>query len=426
MFWRIEAENAVGAFRVIVVMRLDGPIDPHVLTLALARLQARHPKLRAIIIRRHDGRHHYQFDRPAPPIPLDVVDYDDGNSPWREEARRLVQVRFPAEGPLAAVAVLRRQHRPYSEVILVAHHAIADGQSGIILMHDLLTEYASLEADRGAPMRPQLRPVSARRAPPAGWSKRAWLIRRFLRINREERRQRQPSLPEAENVTPQSQWVHWVFAPDETRALIRRSREERTSLGGALVAAVCSGVMDSLSLSDAVFKYQFPFDVRSALEFSDGRVTGEDVGSFASIMNAFLEVPRPATFWDLARRAHDQIQTFVDHAGPTFYYNLARAAEHPLLARAVTRLPSVRNTRVTLYATNYGIANLAKAYGKLTPRACTVMFPNDIFGASLVIVTLVVGAELNVGFAANRLEPVFWERLQVAVQRRLEAAALPE
>src|SRR5215831_6959620 len=180
MFWRIEAENAVGAFRVIVVMRLDGSIDAHVVTLALARLQARHPKLRAIIIRRNDGRHQYQFDRAAPAIPLDVVDYDDGNSPWREEARRLVQIRFPAEGPLAAVAVLRRQHQAYSEVILVAHHAIADGQSGIILMHDLLTEYASLEADRGAPPRPQLRPVSARRATPAGWSKRAWLIRRFL------------------------------------------------------------------------------------------------------------------------------------------------------------------------------------------------------------------------------------------------------
>jgi hypothetical protein len=264
--------------------------------------------------------------------------------------------------------------------------------------------------------------VTAIRATPAGWSKRAWLLRRFLRINREERRQRQPNLPEAEHVAPQSQWVLWVLTPDETRALVRRSRNEDTSLGGALVAAVCSGLLDCLSLSDAVFKYQFPFDVRGALKLSDGVVTGEDIGSFASIMNAFLEVPGRSTFWDLARRAHEQIQAFVDHGGPAFYYNLARTAEHPLIARAVPQLPSMRNTRVTLYATNYGVANLAKTYGKLTPRSCTVTFPNSVVGPSLVIVTLVVGAELNVGFAANRLEPVLWERLQIAVRSHLQAA----
>jgi hypothetical protein len=181
--------------------------------------------------------------------------------------------------------------------------------------------------------------------------------------------------------------------------------------------------LDCLSLSDAVFKYQFPFDIRNALEVSGGIVTGEDVGSFASIMNAFLEVPQRATFWDVARRAHEQIQTFVDHGGPAFYYNLARTAEHPLIARAVPRLPSMRSTRTTLYATNYGVANLAETYGKLTPRACTVTFPNSIAGPSLVIVALAVGAELNVGFAANRLEPAFWERLQFAVRRHLQAAA---
>ena len=95
---------------------------------------------------------HYQFDQQPPPIPLEISDYTEEKLPWREETRRLLEGGFAA-GSLAAVTVLRCPSRCCFDLLLVVHHAIADGLSAIVLVHDLLTEYARIEsgADPAAP-----------------------------------------------------------------------------------------------------------------------------------------------------------------------------------------------------------------------------------------------------------------------------------
>ena len=155
-----------------------------------------------------DGRLRYKFEQVAPPIPFEIKDYDEEEPPWREETRRLLQLGFPAAGPLAAVTVLRSQSRGCSELLLTAHHAIADGLSVIMLVDDLLTEYAKAEAHFEGLPRPALPFVTAPRAKPSGgWLGRLRLLRRFMRLQRQERRAHQTSLPEARGIPPQSQWV---------------------------------------------------------------------------------------------------------------------------------------------------------------------------------------------------------------------------
>jgi hypothetical protein len=159
------------------------------------------------------------------------------------------------------------------------------------------------------------------------------------------------------------------------------------------------------------------------LEGNLGPVTAQDLGSFASIMNAFVKVQRAPQFWDVARGVHQDIQEFVAHGGPSFYYNLARTAIRQPFSRAISMLPGSHNRRPTVLATTYGVANMRNVYGTLRTRGCILTFPNDLLGPSLVMEALVLGQTLNIGFSAVGLLPQFWEQLHLAVREHLDRAA---
>jgi hypothetical protein len=419
-FWRAE-ENLAGAYRVVIVFRLEGRIETSLLGEALRRLQHRHPKLRAMVLEDGNGSLSYHFEPPAQPIPFEIKDFDDGELPWSEETRHLLERGFPAGGPLAALTVLRSQPCARSDLLLLLHHAIADGLSAISLVHDLLTEYARGEARVLSPVLPSLPPVTVVRAKePRGWLSRLWLLRRFMRLQRQDRRSLQTPVPQNAGVPPQSQWVHWVFSREDTLELVKRCRRKQTSLGGALIAAVCLGLTDCLRVPGGLFKCQFPLNVRDALQGPTGPVTGRDLGCFISVMNEFYEVSKNSSFWDVARHAHLTLQGFVKHGGPAFGYNMAAIATTRPFRRAATRLLNSKH-RVTLLANNYGVLDISDAYGSLRPRECTLTFKNFANGPSLVAQGMIMGQQLNVGFVGDCIEEALWERLQATVRGYLSS-----
>jgi Condensation domain len=421
LFWSVG--ERFGGARIVLILRLDGCIEADYLAPALTRLQRRHPKLRAAIVRGRDGRNRYHFDPPPPPIPFEIADYDTEETPWREETRRLLKVGFPAAGPLAGVTILRSRAHARSELLLSVHHAIADGRSALMLVDDLLTEYANAEANLDSPPRPVLPAVTADHAVASGgWRSRLWMLRRMVRLQREDRRSRLTVLPESPDIPPQSQWVHWVYSREDTLRLVRRCRKEGTSFGGAQLAAACCGLMECLTVPTGMFKCQFPFDLREELQGSPGRVTAQDLGCFLSTMNEYYEVPQRSAFWDLARRAHHDLQGFVQQGGPSLYFNLAQTGSNRLLARATPRAIQSNARRITLLATNYGVVNVRDTYGSLRPRECTLTFKNDVIGPSLVMEALVMGQRLNIGLCAESLEPAFWDKLQTAIRKHFDDA----
>ncbi len=421
MFWRLE-EGSRGIFRVILLFRVTGCVEAKLLLIALREVQRHHPKLRAVVAEDEHGRLQYEVSDASPPIAFEIRDYDEEESPWREETRRLLELEFPVRGPFAAVTVFRNRSQSQSDLILAVHHAIADGLSAIMLIDDLLTEYANAEQNLQLPPRPVLPAFTAANAKTSRrWRDRGWLFRRFLRIQREEKRSRPTPLPESAGITPQSQWVHWIFSRADTSRFVRRCRIEKTSVNGAMVAAVCCGLMDCLPVEEALFKCQFPLNLREALVGAEGPVTDRDLGCFVSVMNELFEVRKNLDFWHFARSVQGKVQAFVQHEGPSFYYNLMSLLERRLFVSGLRRLPG-SNTRVTLLATSYGLLNVRDTYGSLRPRGCTLMFKNDAVGPWLVMEGLVMGQQLNIGFGGDGLEPSFWERLQLAVRKHLDIA----
>lgn len=412
-FWR-------GSIRAALVMRLEGIVESRLLAEALRRLQRRHPKLRARVVQDDDGRERYHFDEGAAPIPLEISDYQDGDLRWREAMRRLVSVPSPPLGPVAAVSVLRCQPEGYCLLLLAVHHGVADGGSLLLLVGDLLSAYATLEERFDSPPPDILPAVSPTRVNAStGWRNRLRLARRFLALQRQERRSPLTVLPPGRDVPELSQWVHWVFTPQETLGITSRCRQERVSFSAFIVAAVWCGLMDCLDVPEGLFKWHCPIDVRRFLE----NPAAGALGSLSTLMRGVYRVPKQAALWDVARRAHQDLSSFIEWGGPAFGYNATGVATRSWFLRAEPVLLPSNDKRPTLLGTNYGVVNVREAYGSLRPTACTLIFTADRFtGPRLIMEALVLSRQLNIGFAADAVEPAFWTRLQEAVRHHLNTA----
>ncbi len=135
-------------FASVFSMQLLGRLEEGRLLQALSRLQAKHPLLRCVIEdgADSDGPRFVLQDRPAP-IPLRIVErkHDDD---WQTEVRREWVAPFDAgRDPLVRLVWLRASE--VSELILVGHHCICDGQSGMTLLRECLSAYDEPEKDLG-------------------------------------------------------------------------------------------------------------------------------------------------------------------------------------------------------------------------------------------------------------------------------------
>src|SRR5258708_8695648 len=135
-------------FTSVFSIQLLGRLEEGRLRQALARLQAKHPLLRCVIEDGADseGPRFVLQDRPAP-IPLRIVErkHDDH---WQTEVRREWVAPFDASrDPLVRLVWLRA--REVNELILVRHHCLCDGQSGLTLLRECLSAYDEPEKDLG-------------------------------------------------------------------------------------------------------------------------------------------------------------------------------------------------------------------------------------------------------------------------------------
>jgi hypothetical protein len=135
-------------FTSVFSIQLFGRLEEGRLRQALACLQAKHPLLRCVIEDGADseGPRFVLQDRPAL-IPLRIVErkHDDD---WQTEVRHEWVRPFDASrDPLVRLVWLRGSEN--SELILVGHHCICDGQSGITLLRECLSAYDEPEKDLG-------------------------------------------------------------------------------------------------------------------------------------------------------------------------------------------------------------------------------------------------------------------------------------
>jgi hypothetical protein len=134
-------------FTSVFTIKVLGELDEGQLRQALARVQAKHPLLRCVVEEAAGGPRFVLLDRPAP-IPLRIVERG-GDDDWQTEARREWVAPFDANrDPLVRLVWLRGGE--VNELLLVGHHCICDGHSGINLVRECLSAYDQPQQDLGS------------------------------------------------------------------------------------------------------------------------------------------------------------------------------------------------------------------------------------------------------------------------------------
>ncbi|OON32371.1 MULTISPECIES: hypothetical protein [unclassified Micromonospora] len=329
--------DQVSPLNVIARVRVRGHLPPELLRAALDDLQARHPLLRVAIATRPDGRRprFVPTDRPiplrraapgsdgaadaglpaAPGVPTDPAAAADPDAGWLREVneRELADRVDWRAGPLCRAVVLTTGAAPGDahDLILTLPHCVADGTTALSLLRQWI-EHADRLAAQGPPGPDGRTPVSAEPAlPPAErmFPRRyrgvtgalrlgGQLLRDLYAVRRHRPTRVTPSrfVPFTER---RSRLLHRTLTAEQVAALARACRRERTTVHGALAAAMVLAVAaETPPPAPGHVAIGSPVDFRAALT---PPVPERAVGAYVATVPSFVPYRPGVSLWQVAR-----------------------------------------------------------------------------------------------------------------------------
>jgi condensation domain-containing protein len=334
---------------------------------ALDAVQRRHPVLSTSIKSNEEGQPAlYKVDGAR--IPLRIVD-GSVQERWELEVDREMAVPFtPEQAPLIRSVLI---HKPQSAVlILIAHHAIADGMALVFLIRDLLQvvsggQIEALSFNSSAeellstlPEGEEVVQVGAPQAEPALYREDDGLAPRATARKLDE---------------------------NLTATLKERSRREETTVQGALCAAlVLAGRKTSSTWRKQSVRVISPINVRAPLE------AGEACGLYLVGGMVPFQPGDSRAFWELARFAKKELapsQTFQSLS--TSLHGLEAIMTKDVDVEAAAQIAAVAFAR-DLMVSNLGQMPFESEFGKLKLEA--IWGPTALQG---------LDGEQNVGIATT-------------------------
>jgi len=302
---------------------------------ALDNMQSRHLLLQSRIDRRW-GR--YVFDRLEGDvqIPLKHVQRT-GDSDWERALEEELNTRYDPSGPL-----LRAVHvagaKPEAELILVLHHAIMDGVSARLLLHELLC------LSNGEPLEPPLseREQLAQHAFPAAFrglrlaAKIApFMIGQFWEDVRYDRR----GLVAPVAAGGYNRIKHLIFPADVSRRINYRIGREGLSLNSVINAAILLSVRRRLhrGASKSWMRAISFADLRPFLEPAPSEAV---LGCMISMLRFSVPVWDETSLLDVAHELRREIYRGGKAGSPFLVATLSKVVTRMLLLRGGARMSS--------------------------------------------------------------------------------------
>ncbi len=287
LFWLIDRNRPI---HFTLVAQIDRAFAAHEWRAALSAIQQRHPLLNARIAIGADSAPAFHRDDEAQ-IALRLV--DDAQSSWQEEVRNEMATAVDgSSASLVRATVLQRDG--HSTIILTAHHAVLDGLGGAYVMEDLLRALsgATLEAQPlVVPLEGFLR-AQMEAATVSGEMAPAPEAKAFRAVS--------GACPEVATL---------ALGAQLTQAIVERSRKERTTVHGAVAAAVHeAGRRLSQAWRERPIRTVTPIDLRKSV---DGVSTANGVYITQTI--TIDERERGAPFWNAAREVKGLLAPAQSH-----------------------------------------------------------------------------------------------------------------
>jgi NRPS condensation-like uncharacterized protein len=307
-------------------------------------------------------------------IPLDVI--ENAISEWTAHvAGQLAQPFDTSRAPLLRATLLHGADR--SVIILCVHHSIADGLALSFLMRDVLrtlagqpvrlsTETASIEqlvaARRGSLAMPQAEAAPTARPPmpyrPLGASRPQV---KALRLTRET-----------------------------TRALREWARLERSTLHGALCAAVTAAASTLVpSWSDLSLRVVCPIDVRRRMLNSS-----EHIGLCVTAVVVDAE-GSTQDFWSMARSFSDRLEPAKSVEGISAVVGMAHDLVSPISTVEQGQEVFAQALSAEILLTNLGAVEFEDTYGPLTLHALWGPAVDTGFAMGQTVGAVTVGDRLH-------------------------------
>jgi hypothetical protein len=230
------------ALNFVLAVRLRGSLSTAQLREALRSLRGRYPLAGAFVTQDRQGRLTFTTQR-APEIQVRVVENANPGDWMRASADELADPFNPLAGPLVRTVLMRGEK--VLDLLLVFHHAIADGTAALLFLRDLLIlldqPRTRLDAmDSGIPISDRLPPSISH-----NWflKARLWFspvgyhLQRLVTLIRKRGKTR-PGRAIIDPAARGAFCVGSVFLPeDQTLALLDRCRYERTTVQAAVGTA---------------------------------------------------------------------------------------------------------------------------------------------------------------------------------------------
>jgi hypothetical protein len=358
---RTMYRDGLTPFTSVFTVSLRGELSDSRLRQALTQMQAKHPLLRCGVEMAADGPRFVE-QRQGKPIPLRIVERS-ADFDWEREARREWVTPFGSTpGPLVRLVWLRGDG--VHELMLVAHHCICDGPSGMTLLRDLFAVYDDPHWEAGAydslGAIEDLIPAELlrNRAFRLRVRRRAALLRLALlaKLRRRPSNQRRPSADEM--------YFHrWQFHPMETRTLSERCREESVTVLAAASVAILQAFREVCGTN----ALRQAYTMVNARRFLPRLHPDALFGIAPGVEIRIKDLPPPggmstAAFWERARAVRRDLTVRVDRLGRGFYETLAALESlhdrYPRLITDTEAAPAVRHVTFS----NLGRLDLPQQY----------------------------------------------------------------
>lgn len=300
---------------VVITSRVSLLLDYQVVREAVNLAQTRHHLLNYRIL---GSLSQLRFEYgETPKIPLRLV-RDCAGDIWQDLVRTELNTSIDSDQVLMRMLLVHpSEEKDTSYLIMTIHHAICDGLSALELHGEILKYCQEIISGKLVIPRPNLAMLSSLKplSPHFGarWQQKLRGILLLLRIRWEISRYKPKTLQFEQYVPVESRRcgiVHRVLPAPLINQLIKRCREEQTTVQGAIVAAMLLAVAQKIfqqeSLAKACLNCHSYVDLRKHLQ---PQVNKEHLAMLVSIVRSFHTIDCQTSFWELAREARQKIIT---------------------------------------------------------------------------------------------------------------------
>jgi hypothetical protein len=381
-----DCMHHMGALVILQIVRIDGALGESTLRRALDAVQLMHPLLGVHVT----GPGGIFEAEGTEPIPLRVV-VRDGTERWRSEALAELHRPIPyGTHPLMRAVWLGGEDE--GELLLVSNHAILDGYSMAFLVRDLLELCVTIDAGKPVEIAPpssrivpavdQCLPERAHGPKPKGGP--LTLI---------------PTDATAPSAERHSRVEYLVVPAEAVRRLLDRSREESTTVNGAMCAAGLLALRSVID-TDRELSLQTQVSVRGELV---PPVSNETVGSFISGVTTTHLAAQTTQFWDLAREARHRVSAALDRGDHLTILKGSFGALHAFGLRFLG--PRFNAGRiVAINVSNSGNLPVPLVYGPRRIRELYALASQHVIGSMMQVAVWTVGGTMFI--ALTYVEPL--------------------